>query len=162
MRILLLVLLLSLFPLQALAQGQPAPAATPDDTAADVEGPQFLVSLRDASLAEDVTIMGYDVRVRAGHIAAAPLLPRGWEVVVRNFIVETPPWHSALNATAEEGADGIDLAGFDSFLLVEKDPALAKTEPFTVEVGIITTADLKTFSITWLPADTLLLTPYSR
>lgn len=150
-RTLLSVLLLVLMPVMSFAQD--APASAPNA--------MFVVSVDKANLTEDAVIMGFDVRVQGGSVLVAPLLPKGWEMLIRNFIVQTPPWHSTMNATAEVGAEGVDLTAFQRFLIVEQDADLTKDAPFTVEVGLITTTDGQNFGITWLPDEAISLTPFS-
>jgi len=149
LRTLLSVLLLVLMPAVSLAQDAPPPS------------PMFVVSVDKANLKEDAVVMGFDVRVQGGSVLVAPLLPKGWEMLIRNFIIQTPPWHSTMNATAEVGAEGIDLTAFQRFLIVEQDVELTKQGPFTVEVGLITTTDGENFGITWLPGEAVSLTPFT-
>ena len=168
-RALLTMVLCVLMPTLAWAQAAqqtPAAQSAAGAPSAQAQNPQeqnpmFVVSVDKANLNPDAAIMGFDVRIQSGSVLVAPLLPKGWEMLIRNFIVQTPPWHSTMNATAEEGAEGIDMSAFQRFLIVEQDPDLMKEEPFTVEVGLITTTDGATFGITWLPKDAVSLTPFN-
>ncbi|WP_460033582.1 hypothetical protein [Megalodesulfovibrio paquesii] len=154
MRAMILVMLCFFMP--AVAFGQ-----TASENASAEQNPMFVVSVNNANLSPEATVMGFDVRISSGSVLVAPLLPKGWETVIRNFIVQTPPWHSTMNATAEEGAEGVDMGAFQRFLIVEQDPDLEAENAFAVEVGLITTTDGQSFGITWLPKDAISLTPFT-
>lgn len=123
-------------------------------TGAVEAGPLFAVGLDGVALGKGERIVGFEVTVTSGRIAALPSVPVGWAVSVDNY----PTWRTRAEGAILIGVAALDPADFRDFLVVEAYAPPAGSG-FAVDVVLVVTADFEHERRLRLPAAQVRLSP---
>ncbi len=96
------------------------------------------VSIPNLQLSNKVRVVGFQIHIASGRIAALPNIPVGWNVSVDN----NPSWTTEIEASSKVGAAAVDPGFFREFLFIEKDESL--DVPFQISGEIVVTEDFAT------------------
>lgn len=83
-------------------------------------------------------VVGFEIHVASGRIAALPNIPIGWNMSVDN----NPSWTTEIEASSKVGAAAVTSAFFREFLFIEKDESLGA--PLQISGEIVVTQDFAT------------------
>lgn len=78
--------------------------------------PDLFISIPHLQLARNERVVGFDIRLASGRIAALPNVPIGWNVSVDN----DASWNTEMEASTTIGAAALRPDFFHKFVLVEK------------------------------------------
>ncbi len=98
----------------------------------------LLVSIPDLHVSGKERVVGFEVHVVSGRIAALPNIPIGWNMSIDN----NPSWTTEIVASVKVGAAAVDPGFFREFLLIEKDESLGV--PFQMSGEVVVTEDFAT------------------
>jgi hypothetical protein len=96
------------------------------------------VSIPNLQLGNKERVVGFEIHVASGRIAALPNIPIGWNVFVDN----SPSWATKIEASSKVGAAAVAPGFFREFLFIEKDESLGV--PFQISGEIVVTEDFAT------------------
>lgn len=96
------------------------------------------VSIPNLQVGTKERVVGFEIHVASGRIAALPNIPVGWSVSVEN----NPSWTIEIKASSKVGAAAVAPGFFREFLLIEKDESL--DVPFQISGEIVVTEDFAT------------------
>jgi hypothetical protein len=113
----------------------------------------WLVSAERAVLRSGERIVGFELTVSSGRIAALPTLPIGWSVTVDNY----PSWQTHMTGSILIGAAALSPAELKDFVVVEAYGSGAGQ--FRVELTLTVTVDFSRERRIHLPKDRLDLHP---
>jgi len=104
----------------------------------NAHGQTLSVSIPDVQVNSKERVVGFEIHIASGRIAALPDIPIGWNVSIDN----NPSWKTKIAASSTVGAAAVDAGFFRDFLIVEKheSPDL----PFHVSGEIVVTEDFTT------------------
>ena len=80
-------------------------------------------------------VIGFEIHITSGRIAALPSAPIGWVISVDN----DPSWNTVLKGSVVVGAAAVGRDFFKEFLVIEKNASLGL--PFDVRGEIVVTED---------------------
>jgi hypothetical protein len=109
----------------------------------------WLVSAERAGLRPGERIVGFELTVTAGRIAALPTIPVGWSVAVENY----PTWRTQVTGAILIGAAALDPGDLKDFVLVETYDS--EGGRFDVTLILRVTADFQRERRVHLPRDFL-------
>jgi len=101
-------------------------------------GQRVTVSIPAPHTTSKERVVGFEIHVTSGKIAALPKIPIGWNLTVDN----DPSWNTTITASIEVGAAAVGPDYFRDFIVVEKDESLGV--PFWLHGEIVVTEDFKT------------------
>ena len=97
-----------------------------------------VVSIPSIQIADGERIVGFEIHVRPGRIAALPTIPIGWNIQIDN----DPSWDTSITGSVTVGAAALDCKFFKRFLVVEKSEPMGGH--FDIQGEIIVTKDFVT------------------
>ena len=83
-------------------------------------------------------VIGFEIHITAGRIAALPAAPMGWVISVDN----DPSWKTVLKGSVVVGAAAVGRDFFKEFLIIEKNESVGL--PFDVRGELVVTEDFAT------------------
>jgi hypothetical protein len=83
-------------------------------------------------------VVGFEIHITSGRIAALPNVPIGWNVSIDN----NASWNTLIKASSTVGAAAVDPGFFREFLVVEKNESLGV--PFDMGGEVVVTEDFAT------------------
>ncbi len=96
------------------------------------------VSIPNLQVGSKERVVGFEIHIASGRIAALPNIPIGWNVFVDN----NPSWTTEIKASSKVGAAAVAPGFFREFLFIEKDESL--DVPFQISGEIVVTEDFAT------------------
>ena len=96
------------------------------------------VSIPNLQVSDKERVVGFEIHIASGRIAALPSIPIGWNVSVDN----NPSWTTEIEASSRVGAAAVPPGYFREFLFIEKDESL--NVPFQISGEIVVTDDFAT------------------
>jgi hypothetical protein len=113
----------------------------------------WLVGTERIELGPGERIVGFELTVSSGRIAALPMVPPGWSVTVENY----PTWRTQVAGSALIGAAALDAAGLRDLAVVEAYGP--ETGPLGLELVLTVTADFHRQRRLHLPRERLGVRP---
>ncbi len=101
-------------------------------------GQTLSVSIPNLRMAAKERVVGFELHITSGRIAALPNVPIGWHIAIDN----DASWDPAIKASSTVGAAALDRDFFRKFLMIEKDTPLGT--PFDVHGEIDVTNNFET------------------
>jgi hypothetical protein len=99
---------------------------------------KYPVSIPSLKLADGERVVGFEIHVESGKVAAAPNIPIGWSVSIDN----DASWNTSLKALVPVGAAAWDDKFFRKFVIVEREDR--NKAPLSVHCDISVTKDFAT------------------
>src|SRR6266581_4892915 len=96
------------------------------------------VSIPKLQLSTKEHVVGFEIHVASGRIAAVPNIPIGWNLSIDN----NPSWTTEIEASSKVGAAAVAPDFFREFLFVERDKS--PDVPFRMWGEIVVTEDFAT------------------
>ena len=96
------------------------------------------VSIPNLQVGNKERVVGFEIHIASGRIAALPNIPIGWNVSVDN----NPSWTTEIEASSKVGAAAVAPGFFREFLFIEK--AESRDVPFQISGEIVVTEDFAT------------------
>ncbi len=98
----------------------------------------LLVSIPALHATSAERVVGFEIHITSGRIAALPNVPIGWNVSIDN----DASWNTVIKASSTVGAAAVDSGFFREFLVVEKNESLGV--PFDMGGEVVVTEDFAT------------------
>jgi hypothetical protein len=96
------------------------------------------VSIPNLQVGNKERVVGFEIHIASGRIAALPDIPIGWNVSIDN----DPSWNTKIEGSLKVGAAAVAPGFFREFLFIEKDESL--DVPFQISGEIVVTEDFAT------------------
>lgn len=120
------VVVLAILALASLIGGQPPPGQT------------VSVSIPNLQTTAKERVIGFELHITSGRIAAVPNVPIGWQISIDN----DASWNTVIKASSTVGAAALTGDFFRKFLVVEKNTSLGT--PFGVHGEVAVTENFAT------------------
>jgi len=98
----------------------------------------LLVSIPDLHVSGKERVVGFEIHVVSGRIAALPNIPMGWNVSIDN----NPSWTTGIAASVKVAAAAVAPGFFREFLFIEKNES--RDVPLQMSGEVVVTEDFAT------------------